>query len=345
MADELPRIGEPSRYPDGGLNIIPDFPISSTFVQNEFAPTLIPYQSKIDDYRTMTAGGKIMSPEKQRQIQEPIEFLRAYSSNTTIPPYQIVEQEFSRPYAYSQQMPSLNPSMTKPSYSPMDAKIGEDYPLELRPTTEYYTKSDIDPRLSDMKISFGSAYNSTGDVGVGGLAFGTHAGTGLGFTTTTQKNIPSITTNPSTNSRVAYKNGGPSSYDQDLLHNNNNSDGSVTRYYGKMLPTTTPRQNMTTIPGSTNDGSPSETPSPSSLYLDLTGQHHLCPTATMANLYSYCDNPNGTCDNDSVNIVPITGLVNHYYCTDPYLPYNKLNTCPEGYTLVDNNSACLSNTL
>jgi hypothetical protein len=61
----------------------------------------------------------------------------------------------------------------------------------------------------------------------------------------------------------------------------------------------------------------------------------------MADRYFYCNNPKGSCGDGAVNIMPIQGLDNHYYCTDPELPYRSLESCPPGYKLVDNASACI----
>jgi hypothetical protein len=80
---------------------------------------------------------------------------------------------------------------------------------------------------------------------------------------------------------------------------------------------------------------------PPSPYLNLTGKHNLCPPATMADRYFYCNNRTGPCGEGAVNIMPIEGLDNHFYCTNPELPYRALNACPPGYKLVDNSSACV----
>ena len=115
-----------------------------------------------------------------------------------------------------------------------------------------------------------------------------------------------------------------------------------------ITPSVTTRSNYvyTTSPISPTD-SVTNTPkveptiSPSN-YLDLTGKHYLCPPATLNN-YKICENTHSTCGNDRVDIYPLhSNSLTHFGCTNPKYPPRGLESCPEGYVLYDQNTACVN---
>jgi hypothetical protein len=367
-----------------------------------------------------------IEPNRQRQIQEPVAFLDSvYTKPTETGSYGNLErpwaisaapapeyiqtsrpgipnerEQFQKDFAELRSIsehPFKIPSMTKTTGW---AKIPPGPPTE-GPANGVLAPANAAGGASPLNDSLGSAYNSTGDLGVGGLAFGTQAGAGLGFNGQSVRfeetnrfpfadisfgTVDSTTYRLSVKMQVGgynmgsvgvldnqfgsntYSNVPPNAagllpYDVNTLYGSSMPDRGtgVSDFYKNYMQTCPPKGKCEWSTTWNTFGDATKTPQPKnggtttpgittpavamptidwSPYLDLTGQHTLCPPATMADQYTYCTDP-VACGPDTVHLVQIKDSPNHYYCTDPELPYNTLQSCPDGSVLVDNNSACV----